>query len=150
MRNKNELEKKVNECLNLFERKTFKRDNDKEETLTVFKNSVMNEDNKLYKKFSDLIHENQGGENFVYDKVYRCLLDIRDYIICNEDANIDEIRDILPEYIDSAVDVYTHDLTTWLNDSVYNVYYITEVQEEFGMQEDGFKLLAMAIIMLFL
>ena len=48
------------------------------------------------------------------------------------------------EIVDSLVDVYTSDLTEWLDSNNNNVYYLGEAQKELGIQEDGFKLLAMA------
>lgn len=41
-------------------------------------------------------------------------------------------------------DVYTSDLTEWLNSANRRVYYLGEVMEEFGPFKDGFQLLAAA------
>ena len=57
--------------------------------------------------------------------------------------SIEEIEENRFEIIDTLVDVYTSDLTEWLHSSNFNVYYLTEVLEEFEIK-DGFKLLAQA------
>jgi len=53
----------------------------------------------------------------------------------------DLIQDNLSEWIDGEVSVYTSDLTEWLTSNNNNVYYLSEVGEEYG-ETDGFKLLA--------
>lgn len=46
----------------------------------------------------------------------------------NED--LDSFEDILPEHIDSEVDVYTSGLTTWLSHNNNNTYYLDEAVKE--------------------
>jgi len=69
------------------------------------------------------------------------LLDYEDFETFDELQ--DKINDKVYGWCDSEVDIYTHNLTKWLNDNINNVYYLTESLEEFG-EGDGFKLLSMA------
>jgi len=55
------------------------------------------------------------------------------------DADPDELRDVIAEI---EPDVYTSDLTSWLNETPYNVYYLTDALKE-GIR-DGFDLLSRA------
>jgi len=55
----------------------------------------------------------------------------------------DKINDLIFEWVDSETDVYTSDLTEWLNSNNNNVYYLTEASEEYS-QTDGFKNLQLA------
>jgi len=50
---------------------------------------------------------------------------------------------MLLETIDIEVDVYTSNLTEWLNQSNYHVYYLTEALETNDIK-DGFQLLGLA------
>lgn len=48
------------------------------------------------------------------------------------------------EFNNIEADKYTHDLTTWLNENVENVGYITQAREELGDTQDGYSLLSNA------
>jgi len=119
---------KIDETLKHF--KTQKRGDD---TITVLKDGAPED-------LLESIHQAHGDrlpDDWVYDKYHSILDAISGY----DNDDLDEIR---PEIVDGLVDVYTSDLTAWLHSSNYNVYYMTEAQEEYGAQEDGFKLLQMA------
>ncbi|MFH2062483.1 MAG: hypothetical protein ABIJ43_05860 [Candidatus Beckwithbacteria bacterium] len=121
--------KLIEEYLGFFEYKQRGED-----TITIFKgeppqalrDSIMN------------AHGERLPSDWIFDKYHSILDAFGQY---DDDADIDEVRG---EIVDGLVDVYTSDLTAWLNESNYNVYYITEAQQEYGAQEDGFKLLQMA------
>ena len=54
-----------------------------------------------------------------------------------------ESRVEMMEAIDSEVDPYTSGLTKWLNESNYNVYYLSQALDEYR-EKDGFRALAQA------
>ena len=77
--------------------------------------------------------------SFLDNVVY--LLGYEDFDTFEELQN--EINDKIYEWCDSEVDVYTCNLTKWLNDNNDNVYYLTEALEEFD-EKDGVKVLTLA------
>lgn len=81
--------------------------------------------------------------NMDTDSLYRfsrdCLSDLAD----QDPKDMDEARSLIGEMADNDTDVYTGDLTEWLNASNYNVYYLGEAITEY-QPEDGFKALALA------
>ena len=125
------MDKKIEKYLSFFT--TKKRGND---TIAIFtddapeelRNSVMN------------AHSERLPDDWLFDKYQSILAALADYDI----KNIDDVEDNRSEIVDGLVDSYTGSLTAWLNSSPYNVYYITEAQEEYGAEMDGFKILAMA------
>lgn len=106
-------------------------------------------------KQSDKVFNIFGGENkvlepfndYTYEWLNSFLYSVVDFINSEDFDDFDElsekINDVLPEWIDSEVDVYTSGLTEWLNDNNNNVYYLTEANEEYG-ETDGFKNLQIA------
>jgi len=88
----------------------------------------------------DVIRE-AHGDRLPDDDVYERIEDIIDTLSdIDDDASEDEIQ----ERIDGIEpDVYTSDLTEWLNARNDNVYYLTEALEEMEIK-DGFQLLAYA------
>lgn len=75
------------------------------------------------------------------DSVYAFTIQAIDNII---DNHIDDIDDCdVMKWADNDIDVYTSDLTGWLNRSDSNVYYLSEALEEYG-ETDGFKALQIA------
>lgn len=131
-----EVEKYL-QCLEVLEKKEGKK-------IIAFIDEAMKEGSELYQyyeKLSEIIHTIESNEDFVYQEVYNCLNYLNDNI---DDSNdFESIRDNISEGIDSEVDVYTSDLTEWLNSSNYNVYYLTQALTEFE-EKDGFKALAIA------
>ena len=76
------------------------------------------------------------GEKLPDDTTYAFISKCADAIADAADDLNDAITAIEP-------DVYTHNLTAWLNARVDHVYYLTEVLEESEIK-DGFQLLAAA------
>jgi hypothetical protein len=125
------MQKKIDYYINQFE--TKKRG---EDTITVFKDNATQElKNSVYKAHGDRL-----PTDWIFDKYLEILEDLSNYTI----NSIDDVEEYRSEIVDGLVDVYTSDLTSWLNSSNYNVYYIEESQKEYGAQEDGFKMLSMA------
>jgi len=85
--------------------------------------------------------------DYTYEWLNNFLYDVIDFIGYTEFDDFDELRDLiqdtLSEWVDSSVSVYTSDLTEWLNSNNKNVYYMTEVAEEYNTT-DGFNLLSQA------
>lgn len=85
-------------------------------------------------------HGDRLPDDWIFDKYHSILDALAGYTI--EDA--DDLEENRAEIVDGLVDVYTSDLTAWLNRHNANVYYLTESLEEYGEQTDGFKLLMSA------
>jgi hypothetical protein len=83
------------------------------------------------------------GDRFPDDYVYSWYSGILDDLEQYDCEKIEHIEDARAEIVNGLISVYTYDLTKWLNDDVYNVYYLSEALEEFD-EKDGFKLLMMA------
>ena len=124
------IQQKAQEYYNQFE--TQKRG---EDPIVVFKNESEDLKDSVYKAHGDRL-----PEDWIFSIYHSILGSISDYEIEDED----DLQEKRSEIVDGLVDVYTSDLTAWLNSNNNNVYYIEEAQKEYGMQEDGFKLLAMA------
>lgn len=107
-----------------------------DETITIFKDNT----DEVLRDAVFAAHGDRLPTDWIFDKFVEILEAIRDY----ECENIDCIEEHRSEMIDGIVDIYTSDLTEWLNSSNWNVGYIEEAQREYGMIEDGFKLLATA------
>lgn len=101
---------------------------------------------KVFKLFSD----SENGLNPFDDYSYKWLNDFLDSFIdsCRDEddinENIENFENDLYSYIDSTTEIYTNDLTKWLNDNNNNVYYLTQVLEEGEGLKDGFQLLQLS------
>ena len=117
--------------------------NNSDKTRLIFKNS-----DEVFKIFGE---EEKGVLNPYNDYSYRWLSSfISNVVNFIENESFDnfnelseKIQDVLFEWVDSEVDIYTSGLTEWLNDSNANIYYIDEVIKEGGMTE-GFNLFQVA------
>jgi len=117
--------------------------NDSDKTRRIFK-----QNDKVFKIFGT---EEKGVLNPFNDYTYEWLNDflysVVDLLGYEDFDDFDElsekINEKLFEWVDCEVSVYTSDLTEWLNSNNNNVYYMTEVSEEYG-ETDGFKILAQA------
>jgi len=78
------------------------------------------------------------SDDFVYDKYQSILETLSEYDV----EKLEDIDDYRYEIIDCLIDVYTSDLTAWLNSNNYNVYYLSEAIEE--EPKDGFQALQIA------
>src|SRR3990167_5483241 len=107
-----------------------------DENITVLKHEAPEPlRNSIYNAHGDRL-----PDDWIYDKYHSILDALAGYTIESAD-DIDEQR---AEIVDGLVDVYTFDLTAWLNSHNSNVYYLTQAQEEYGAQTDGFQLLMSA------
>jgi len=82
-----------------------------------------------------------NGDRMPSDDIYN-----RVYEFLSGFSNLDEKateEDFDQTIIESESDIYTSDLTSWLNDDNRNVYYLTEALEEF-QPKDGFEVLMIA------
>jgi len=130
----------VRKYLAVLEQKTRKLKEGKEEHFIVFRAEAIEAETPYYRKLSDIIHKYQGDQDTAYQQIFSCLTWLEENC---EDKSIDELQDIMSEAIDVEVDVYTSNLTEWLNRSNNNVYYLSQALEEFA-EKDGFKALAQA------
>lgn len=76
------------------------------------------------------------GDRLPSDDIYEVIVEALERIAESEDE--DSAIDLIAEI---EADVYTSNLTAWLNSNNYNVYYLTEAIEELELT-DGFKVLA--------
>lgn len=121
--------------LDLLERQ---EDKEKDRKWISFKLEIIGKD-KRYQKLSEAMHKIECSEDFVYEQVWQCL----NWLVDEAPGNDLLIEDALSDTIDREVDIYTANLTKWLNQSASHVYYLTEVLEGDGIK-DGFQLLALA------
>lgn len=84
------------------------------------------------------VHEEKLPDDTVYEFIHDTVSMLGDM---DEDATEDDITDRIYEM---EADVYTSDLTAWLNRRNDHVYYLTEVLEEYEDFKDGFQLLSLA------
>lgn len=104
--------------------------------ITIYKDNAPQE-------LIDAIHEAHGDrlpDDYIYQWFKDILSDLSDYSIETQE----DIDEAMGEIIDSNISVYTSDLTEWLNTNNNNVYYLSEVLDEYGSELDGFQLLSIA------
>ena len=102
-----------------------------------FKSEVIGAHDPVEEALSDSMH--LLAENMDEDSVYEYTVETIDHVI---NGDLSDEEDIY-ESVDSDTDVYTSDLTEWLNRSNKNVGYLTEALEESDVK-DGFKALQIA------
>lgn len=95
--------------------------------------------NERYLKLSEMIHRIECAEDFIYEQVWQCL----NWLVDEAPGNDVLIEDALLDAIDREIDIYTSNLTEWLNQSPSHVYYLTEALEESDIK-NGFQLLGFA------
>ena len=95
----------------------------------------------VYEALSDGMHDmvKHLDEDSVYEYTVRAI----DHVIEGRIKSTDDC-DVF-EWADSDTDVYTSNLTEWLNRSDWNVGYLTDALKEYG-ETDGFKALQIAQI----
>ena len=100
-------------------------------------------DPRAFKVFGRIVLD--PWNDYSYEWTYSLLEQLEDYLRANPDVtDVCRFRDdILPETIDSLVDIYTPGLTSWLSHRASHMDYLTEVLEEYGTR-DGFQALAQA------
>ena len=80
----------------------------------------------------DAVHTAHGDmfpDDFVYQTASAVVEAIAEALEYDADADLDDDR---AEIVDGLVDIYTHDLTTWLNSNLTRLSYCDEAAEEFG------------------
>lgn len=125
------LSEKINHYLSFFEYK--KRGDD---MITIFTDNAPDDLRESVRN----AHDDRLPNDWIFNK-YQSILDAFNQYDIN---SIEDLSDNRAEIVDSLVDIYTADLTAWLASDVNNVYYITESQEEYGAETDGFKILQIA------
>jgi hypothetical protein len=125
--------KKAEEFLKMFQ--WIDEDTAKKEKLRANIYIVKKEyqDNEELKNLIYKAHDNMMPDDYKYSYVVDALNLISE---CSED-------DIQEEIYNIEADIYTSDLTNWLNSSNSRVYYLTEALEEYGIT-DGFQALSIA------
>jgi len=83
------------------------------------------------------VHGDKGPDDTVYRFVQMAVDTISE---CDDDMTKDDIQDRLFEI---ETDIYTSDLTAWLNARTDHIYYLTQALDEFGIT-DGFQALGVA------
>ncbi|MFA6991923.1 MAG: hypothetical protein WC269_01420 [Candidatus Gracilibacteria bacterium] len=126
------MKKIINDTLAFFEQK--KRDNG--DAFYILKTETPQE-------LRDSVRASHGERlpnNWIYEKYHDILDAFSGYTI----ESPDDLEKNRAEIVDDLVDVYTSDLTAWLNESPHNIYFIDEAREEYGPSDDAFKCLQMA------
>jgi len=86
-------------------------------------------------------HLDRVPSDDIYDRIHSILCVITE---ADEDADIDDMYDIVREMSFEDVDCYTVDLTGWLASHNGNVYYLTQALDRYDVEKDGFNLLRYA------
>jgi len=139
----------------------------KEDKMKQFKDSKLKQILKTGFKFDEerniyLFNDIIDKDEEIMDKLFHLGFEIEDYHyqwlsdffneaydIINEDEKLDyiDVDSIYDDILSSLeADIYTYDLTKWLNSHASNIYYLSEVLEKYGWIKDGFKLLSLAQI----
>ena len=121
-----EMEIKARKALEVFE---YHPKTETRKAFYGFKAQAIMEDNPFYEALSEVIHKADVSEDSGYRFVHEALEHI---------ANGDEPE--FDEWADADTDVYTSELTEWLNESEEHVEYLGEAVRELG-ETDGFKIL---------
>jgi len=129
----------------------------KQEVINYLKELAEIEDrnDKVVFKKSDEVFKIFGAEekevlnpfnNYTYEWLKSFLTNVIELLEDRDFENFNELEEAInekmTEWADTETDIYTSDLTEWLNESENNVYYLGEAIEEGA--EDGFKALSMA------
>lgn len=49
---------------------------------------------------------------------------------------MDDVEEYRHEIVDGLVDIYTYDLTSWLNNDISNTYYLDQAIQEYEAKEN--------------
>ena len=137
--------KRFDRCLQWHEAQKDDQGNETRAAFYSFSTESMEKkpENKLYEYYrtlSDVLYNMEMD----HDSRYRFMAICIDAILNNDLETVDELEDW--EFYEEAsnnIDCYTYNLTKWLNASINNVYYLTDVLTEHG-PKDGFELLTIA------
>jgi len=134
------MKTKIENYLKMFEIKEVERNN--QATLREKKSIVVFADDAS-EDLKDSVRKAHGDRlpsDWVFEKYYYILDAMLQYIADDTQTIIDDAK---YEIVDGLVDVYTGDLTEWLNSNNNNVYYLTEAIDQYEIK-DGFRALATA------
>jgi hypothetical protein len=132
--NKNTLET-VKKMCSLFEYK--ERAGNKNDFIYCFTDETLSTKPPEYEAVSDCIFS--LNESMDTDSAYTFTFEALEYIRDNEPNDIQEAGHA---YADGSTDIYTSDLTAWLNKSVKNVGYIDTFKDELGADGNAISLLS--------
>lgn len=108
---------------------------DDKKYFVCFTDEAFSSKSEHYEKISSLMYGFQLGQNFIYSTVGSALDEIAEL---ESWEALEEWE--THEFCDGLVDVYTGQLTEWLNESNYHVYYLEDAVNELGAT-DGFAIL---------
>lgn len=77
-------------------------------------------------------HQDRLPDDWIYSTFSAILDTLQGYDI----TELDDLENYRGEIVDGLVDVYTSNLTDWLNSSVYNAYYLQQAVIEFDAKEN--------------
>lgn len=123
------MKTKIENYLKMFEIKEVERNGEKK-SIVVFADNASEDLKDSVRK----AHGDRLPSDWVFDK-YHSILDAM--------LQYNDIEDNQSEIVDGLVDVYTGNLTEWLNSNNNNVYYLTEAIDQYEIK-DGFRALATA------
>lgn len=111
-----------------------KEGQDNETTIAV----IVDREGKRYQELLDLTFKVSEKASLSMDAVYSFTLEALKHIADSTATSMDDL-----EYPELEADVYTSDLTEWLNERNEHVYYLTEALRDFDCK-DGFEALTYA------
>lgn len=118
-----------------YEYKDIEREGEETEHRLVLKG---NPNEGVWQELSDLMYQVNKETALSQDSTYNFTHEILGKIADSEATSEDELMEIELE-----PDVYTSNLTEWLNESNYHVEYLSEALQEYD-PKDGFQALSLA------
>ena len=129
------IKKIIDHASKLYQAMDWKEFDDKTKRVIITERS-----GAVYEELLDLTFKVNDEIQLSDDSTYEFTMEALGMIADTTATNEDELREAGYEM---EADCYTSDLTNWLNQSNYHVYFLTEVLEEMEFK-DGFNLLATA------
>lgn len=116
------LSKRIEKYANEFT--THKRG---EETIIVFNNES--------KELHDAVF-NAHGDKLPNDQIFDTFHSILETLTGYDIDSMDDVEEYRHEIVDGLVDIYTYDLTSWLNNDISNTYYLDQAIQEYEAKEN--------------
>lgn len=134
--------------LNRFSQCFHEQERENGEKFTSFVLETITGENKKLKPYqealSDAIYkQNSITTNFDYERSREFIEELIDADFDDLDELKEKAPEMLFEWADNNVDIYTKDLTEWLNQNIENVYFLSEAMELVN-DCNGFNALTMA------
>jgi hypothetical protein len=120
-----------------MEYKKFQR-GDEEDTRVIIKDDAADRQELI-----DLTYKVNESTSLSMDSTYKFTMEALALIADSEANNEDDLFELSSQF---EADPYTGQLTEWLNESNFHVYYLTQAIEE-GLVKDGFEALSMAQVL---